>query len=133
MFIAVNKLDRDGNTVHFNGSVGNKRDMVTRGYCKVSRRELDTAESTEWHPVQSGASEQKLKVGEIVPVDIELYPSSTFFAAGDTLQLIIASDEIIPSPPYRKSSDCNHGKHVIHLGGENGSFLLVPKIPSSEE
>ena len=133
MFIAVNKLDRDGNTVHFNGSVGNKRDMVTRGYCKVSRRELDTAESTEWHPVQKGASEQKLKVGEIVPVDIELYPSSTFFAAGDTLQLIIASDEIIPSPPYRKSSDCNHGKHVIHLGGENGSFLLVPKIPFSEE
>jgi hypothetical protein len=25
MFIAVNKLDRDGNAVHFNGSVGNKR------------------------------------------------------------------------------------------------------------
>jgi putative CocE/NonD family hydrolase len=133
MFIAVNKLDRDGNTVHFNGSVGLKRDMVTRGYCKVSRRELETAESTEWHPVQKGASEQKMKVGEIVPVDIELYPSSTFFAAGDSLQLIIASDEIIPSPPYIKSSDCNHGKHVIHLGGDNGSFLLVPKIPSSEE
>ena len=82
MFIAVNKLDRDGNSVHFNGSVGNKRDMVTRGYCKVSRRELDPVESTEWHPVQKGASEQKLKPGEIVPVDIELYPSSTFFSAG---------------------------------------------------
>ena len=54
MFIAVNKLDRDGNSVHFNGSVGNKRDMVTRGFCKVSRRELDPVESTEWHPVQKG-------------------------------------------------------------------------------
>ena len=53
LFIAVNKLDRDGNPVHFYGSVGNRMDMVTRGY-GVSRRELDLDESTEWHPVQAG-------------------------------------------------------------------------------
>jgi predicted acyl esterase len=129
MFIAVNKLDRDGDSVHFNGSVGNKRDMVTRGYCKVSRRELHTDESTEWHPVLKGTSEQKLKAGEVVPVDIELYPSSTFFSVGETLQLIIASDEIIPSPPYKKSVDCNHGMHVLHSGDDFDSYLLVPVVP----
>lgn len=128
LFLAVNKLDRDGNSVHFNGSVGINWDMVTRGWCKVSRRELDPVESTEWHPIQKGASEQKLKAGEITPVDIELYPSSTFFSAGETLQLIIAADEIIPSPPYKKSAECNHGKHVLHLGGRYDSYLLVPKI-----
>ena len=133
VFVAVNKLDRDGNAVHFNGSVGNKRDMVTRGDCRVSRRELDPVESTEWHPVQKGTSEQKLKAGEIVPVDIELYPSSTFFSAGESLQLIIASDEIIPSPPYKKSVECNHGKHVVHFGGEYDSHLLVPKILSTAD
>ncbi len=129
MFIAVNKLDQDGNSVRFNGSVGINGDMVTRGWCKVSRRELDPDESTEWHPVQKGTSEQKLKAGEIVPVDIELYPSSTFFAVGETLQLIIAADEIVPSPPYRKSAACNHGMHVLHFGGRYDSYLLVPKIP----
>ncbi len=133
MFIAVNKLNRDGNTVPFFGSVGIRWDMVTRGFCKVSRRELDPVESTEWHPVQKGTSEQKLKAGEIVPVDIELYPSSTFFSVGETLQLIIASNEIIPSPPYRKDVSCNHGKHVLHFGGKYDSYLLVPKIPSGEE
>ena len=133
MFIAVNKLDREGNSVHFNGSVGIKGDMVTRGWCKVSRRELDPVESTEWHPVQKGASEQKLNAGEIVPVDIGLYPSSTFFAAGEALQLILAADEIIPSPPYRKSTDCNYGQHVLHFGKKYASYLLVPKIPLREE
>ena len=133
MFVAINKLDRDGNAVHFNGSVGNNRDMVTRGDCRVSRRELDPVESTEWHPILKGTSEQKLTPGEIVPVDIELYPSSTFFSAGETLQLIIGSDEIIPSPPYKKFVDCNHGKHVIHFGGEYDSYLLVPKIQPKEE
>jgi predicted acyl esterase len=133
MFIAVNKLDHNGNSVHFNGSVGNKRDMVTRGNCRVSRRDLDPDESTEWHPVLMGTSEQKLKAGEVVSVDIELYPSSTFFSVGETLQLIIASNEIIPSPPYRKDVSYNHGKHVLHFGGDHDSHLLVPKITSGQD
>ena len=132
MFIAVNKLDGDENSVPFYGTVGLKKDMVTRGWCRASRRELDPVESTEWHPVQKGASEQKLKAGEIVPVDIELYPSSTFFSAGETLQLIIAADEIIPSPPYKKDTSFNRGQHVLHFGGEYDSYLLVPRIPSRE-
>lgn len=107
--------------------------MVTRGYCKVSRCQLDSIESIEWHPIQMGASEQKLKVGEIVPVDIELYPRSTFFSVGESLQLIIASNEIIPSPLYRKDVSCNHGWHMLHLGGDHDSHLLVPKIGSKEE
>ena len=92
LFIAVNKLDREGKSVPFYGSVGINKDMVTRGWCRVSRRELDPVESTEWHPVTKGTSEHKLNAGEIVPVDIALYPSSTFFLAGEVLQLILASD-----------------------------------------
>jgi predicted acyl esterase len=133
MFISINKLDRDGNAVHFNGSIGNSRDMVTRGEGKVSRRELASVESTEWHPVLKGTSEQKLTSGEIVPVDIELYPSSTFFSVGETLQLIIAPYEIVPSAPYKKSVDCNNGQHVLHFGAEYDSHLLVPKILSSQD
>jgi len=130
MFAAVNKLDSKGKSVNFYGSVGNKKDMITRGWLKVSRRELDPEESTEWHPVQKGTSELLLKPGEIVPVDIELYPSSTFFAAGESLQLILASDEIISSPPYGKSAVINNGDHVLHFGGKYDSYLLVPTIPT---
>jgi predicted acyl esterase len=129
LFLAINKLDKDGCNVNFNGSVGITNDMVTRGWCKVSCRELDLVESTEWHPVQKGDCVQKLKAGEIVPVDIVLYPSSTFFAAGESLQLIVAGSEIIPSPPYEKSEEGNLGNHVIHFGGEYDSHLLVPRIP----
>ena len=128
LFIAVNKLDREGKSVPFYGSVGINKDMVTRGWCRVSRRELDPVESTEWHPVTKGTSEHKLNAGEIVPVDIALCPSSTFFLAGEVLQLILASDEIIPSPPYKKDASFNFGKHVLHFGGEYDSYLQVPKM-----
>ncbi len=128
LFVAVNKLDRAGNPVHFYGSVGNTKDMVTRGWSRVSLRELDLAESTEWYPVHKGIREQKLEAGEIVPVDIALYPSSTFFAAGETVQLIVAPREIIPSPPYIKDASFNRGTHVLHFGGECDSYLLVPRV-----
>ena len=133
MFVAVNKLDRDGKTVPFYGSVGINKDMVTRGWCRVSRRELDSVESTEWHPVTKGSSEQRLEAGKAVPVDIALYPSSTFFSAGEILQLIIAPDEIIPSPPYKKDVSFNHGRHVLHFGGKYDSYLLVPEIQQNKE
>jgi uncharacterized protein len=129
IFVAVSKLDRSGATVHFEGSVGNHFDLVSRGFCRVSRRELDPFRSREWQPVLTGTSEQKLRPKEIVPVDIELYPSSTWFAAGESLELIVASDEIIPSPPYRKDVSCNRGVHVIHAGGQFDSYLLVPVVP----
>jgi predicted acyl esterase len=81
LFVAVNNLDRDGNPVHFHGSVGSSTDMATRGWVTVAMRQLDEFESTEWNPVPKGTREQMLTPGEIVPVDIALYPSSTFFAA----------------------------------------------------
>ena len=133
MFAAVNKLNQKGKSVNFYGTVGLTTDMITRGWLKVSRRELDTDESTEWQPIQKGTSELLLKPGEVVPVDIELYPSSTFFSAGESIQLILASDEIIKSPPYRKSTVINSGNHVLHFGGKYDSYLLIPVIPPKEK
>lgn len=99
--------------------------------CRAARRELDPAESTEYLPVFTGTSHLPLAPDQIVPVDIELYPSSTFFAAGESLELIVSSDEIVLSPPYRKDVSINRGIHVIHCGGDYESHLLVPIIPAS--
>lgn len=132
IFVGIDKLDRNGQSVRFYGSVGNREDLVTRGYCQVSRRELDPALSTEWQPVLTGTSHLPLQEREIVPVDIALYPSSTFFAAGESLRLIISSKEIIPSPPFGKSVQSNWGRHVLHVGGRHDAYLLVPRIPTDE-
>ena len=71
--------------------------------------------------LQKGTLELLLKPGEVVPVGIELYPGSTFFSAGKSIQLILASDEIIKSPPYKKSAVINSGNHVHHFGGKYDS------------
>ncbi len=129
IFVAVDKLDAGGQSMRFRGSVGNSHDMVTRGFCRVSRRELDDSLSTEWQPVLTGTSHKPLAPGDVVPVDIALYASSTFFFAGQSLQIIVASDEIVASPPYRKRVDCNRGVHCFHFGGASDAHLLLPVIP----
>jgi len=45
----------------------------------------------------------------------------------------LASDEIIKSPPYRKSTVINSGNHVLHFGGKYESYLLVPEMPQKEK
>jgi putative CocE/NonD family hydrolase len=131
IFVAVSKRDRRGRVVHFRGSVGNANDLIARGFCRVSRRELDARESTDYLPVLTGTSIQPLEPDQIVPVEIELYPSSTFFAAGELLELIISATEIIPSPPYAKDRSMNRGVHVFHCGGSHDSHLLIPVIPDA--
>ena len=130
---AVYKVNQDGGTEYFYGVIGNDKDCVTKGFCRSSRRELNQAESTEWNPVLTGTSEQKLAPGQIVPVDIALYPSSTFFAAGESLKLIISSKEIIRFAPFKKNTKDNFGQHVLHSGGEYDSYLLLPEIPKQEQ
>ena len=130
---AVYKVNQDGGTEYFYGVIGNDKDCVTKGFCRASRRELNQAESTEWNPVLTGTSEQKLAPGQIVPVDIALYPSSTFFAAGESLKLIISSKEIIRFAPFKKNTKDNFGQHVLHSGGEYDSYLLLPEIPKQEQ
>ena len=79
--------------------------------------------------------EQKLKPGEIVPLDIEIWPSSTRFAAGEKLRLIVQGTDINRYPKdkvpvyFRHEASVNKGRHVIHAGGPYESYLLVPVIP----
>ncbi len=131
IFSGIKKYNAQGKEVTFYGSVGIDWDVVTRGCLKVSRRKLDEQQSTEWHPVYENTSHQWLSTNEIVPIDIALYPQSTFFYQGESLELIISSKEIIPSRPYQKSTAVNEGLHVIHAGGTYDSYLLIPVIPDN--
>jgi predicted acyl esterase len=130
--VFLDKRDQQGNSVRFNGAVGSSDDMVTRGYLRISRRDLDTDRSKDWLPELRGDTERKLTDGEIAPVDIAFCPSSTFFAAGEGLRLIVSPTEIVHAPIFRKDTSLNFGKHVLHFGGEYDSHLLVPVVTQHE-
>lgn len=126
--VYIDKLDRQGISVRFNGSVGSEDDVVTRGYIRVSRRMLDESTSTPWLPFYDGTSEQRMGAGQIVPVEIAMRPSSTFFMQGEGLRLIISPNDIYRAPVFGKDTSLNAGQHVLHYGGEYDAHLLTPVI-----
>lgn len=120
LFVAVQKLNDVGEVVKQ----------------RVSHRELDEQHSAPQQPVHTHRREQRLEPGEIVPVEIELWPSSTLFRARESLRVIVKGTDI---QSYAREvfvaghhSDRNKGRHVIHTGGRYDSRLLIPVIPSGE-
>ena len=81
LFVGVQKL-RAGHVVPFEGSYGYGFDRVSTGWLKASLRKLDPDHSTPWRPVHTYDEIQPLKPGEVVPVNIALLPSATFFRDG---------------------------------------------------
>jgi predicted acyl esterase len=133
LFVAIEKFDRSGNLVPF-AFFGNHDDgAVALGWLRVSHRELDEKKSTPYQPVHKHTREIKLKAGEIVPVEIEFWPSSTLFEAGEKLRLIVQGSDIYWFPTEMHTDGhtdtVNKGKHVIYSGGKYDSHLLAPVIP----
>ncbi|MEM6558699.1 MAG: CocE/NonD family hydrolase [Myxococcota bacterium] len=124
----VDKVDRSGESVRFNGAVGQREDMVTRGYGRASRRALDPEHSKPWHPVLLGTHDEPLSPGEVAPLEIACCPSSTFYAKGERIRLIVSATDIVHAPIFKKDTGVNSGQHVLHLGGRYDSHLLIPRI-----
>jgi len=134
LFVAIEKIDRAGYLVPF-PFFGNHDDgPVALGWLRVSHRELDEEKSTPYQPYHKHQRKIKLKPGEVVPVEIEVWPSSTLFERGEKLRVVVQGSDIYNYPEEVHSNGhmatVNQGTHVIHTGGSYDSHLLVPIIPA---
>jgi putative CocE/NonD family hydrolase len=128
LFITLMKLDANGEFVPVN--VMGQPHPGTPGKLRVSQRELDPELSTDFQPVQAHRTREKLKPGEIVPVEIALYPFSRIWHKGERLRLQIAGRYFREGwfEPFTWNLE-NKGRHVVHTGGEYDSYLQIPVIP----
>ncbi|RWI57298.1 MAG: CocE/NonD family hydrolase [Mesorhizobium sp.] len=100
------------------------------GKIRASRRALDPDRSGQNRPILLNQGERKLAPGEIVPVEIEIWPTSRIWHPGQRLRLQVAGRYIREKwfEPLSWETD-NSGKHVIHTGGRYASCLKIPVIP----
>jgi predicted acyl esterase len=133
LFVALQKLDVDGREVGMTFYAFYDNGPVALGWLRASHRALDAARSTEWQPLHPHTVEQRLEPGAIVPVDIEIWPSATLFAAGDSLRVVVQGSDVykdaLPRLPFARHEDTrNAGTHALWTGGNYDSHLLVPVI-----
>ncbi len=88
LFVKLEKRRPGGLPYKF--TLGPGMDMAAKGYMRVSLRALDEERSAEENPRQSMAKEQKLQKGEIVPVDILIWPMGLKFKKGDILRVTVS-------------------------------------------
>ena len=131
IFVMLHKLDAAGH--HVPGGFGF---VGPDGRLRASHRRLNTSRSTPWFPYHSHESEELLKPGRAVPLDIDMRPVGMRWHKGEKLELIIAGFN--PMNRFRKGwpggmampgpVTVNKGRHIIRTGGKYDSFLLLPKI-----
>ncbi|KAL6707902.1 hypothetical protein ACN47E_003576 [Coniothyrium glycines] len=101
------------------------------GILRASRRAVDETLSLHNFPVHKHTKDEKVAAGEIVKLEIGLWAACIQFEAGESLVLRISGHEMrLPEfePLRGKFVTLNKGKHVVHIGGEYDSHLVLPLL-----
>lgn len=133
LFVGIRKFSR-GREIKFEGTFGFAGDMVTKGWQRVSYRDLDTALSTPEQPFHTHAWREAFRSGEIFTASISLRPQATRFRKGDRLQLVIQGKWFYARNPlwgqfpagYLKSPDA---RCIVHTGDMHEAHLLIGYRP----
>ena len=85
---SVDKLNADGVPYPMNGQIS----FSATGLMRVSRRQLDPQKSTFFEPLPLNLNESYLTPGEIVPIDVNIWPMGMIYHAGETMRLKIGEE-----------------------------------------
>ena len=103
-------------------------ETATRGILKVSHRKLDPELSEPYRPYHAHDEEQKLKPGEIVPIEVEIWATSMVFKKGHRIRL-----DVQPHDGEHYFAAYKLKDNTIYIGGDRASYVLLPIIPTQDQ
>lgn len=133
LFATLRAYGPDGAEASFFSAVEPKAPL-SQGWLRVSQRKLDAARSTQYVPFHSHDETQPLRPGEVVKVEVEIWPMSIALPAGSRLELVLQGRDFERSgffqhdDPADRPPEVFGGTHTIHCGGQTPSSLLLPVI-----
>ncbi len=129
VYVRVLSLDAEDNILYHNAIL--YKYSGPNGMLRASHRELDPEKSTICEPYHPHKTLSYLSPGEIVPIEIGIWPTSLLFHKGEKLRLIVAGyDYLGLEGHYRPVEVFNKGTHILHTGGDYDSHLIIPVIPA---
>ena len=104
------------------------------GMLRASHRATDPEKSTEYQPFHPHLKAEHVPPGEVIPLDLGIWPMGIVFEKGEGLRLQISGKTMVlpewdnPHVAHAEPK-FNKGVHNIHLGGQySESFLLAPRL-----
>lgn len=130
IFVALDKVGADGQVVRYPFFAYLDDGPLALGWMRATRRELDPELSTPDRPVQAHQRDLPLPDDGPVALDIEIWPFTAHFHAGETLRLTIAGADINRWSPehFVSGHDLlnNTAPHVLYTDGDHASRLRLP-------
>jgi predicted acyl esterase len=155
IFVVLRVFSPDLKEVVFQGAI-DPHMPVGQGWLRASHRQLDKKLSTPYRPYHTHAKKQPLKPGEVVALDIEIWPTSIVVPAGHRIALTVrGKDYVYPGGSGGRLSNFKNeltgcgpflhddprdrppaifgGVTGLHFGGSAQPYLLLPIIPPKEK
>ena len=151
IMVTLRNFGPDGKEVFEVGSQGQPT-VLTKGWLRASHRKLDTKLSTAHRPYHTHDEKQPLKPGEIVQLDIELWPTSIVVPAKHRIAITVRGrdyeyakstgarlsnfkNELLGCGPFLHNEPRDRppalfgGTTTLHFGPDHPAFVLLPVIP----
>ena len=151
LFVILRVFDAQDKEVLFQGALDPKT-PIAQGWLRASHRKLDKARSLPYRPYHTHDEKQPLTPGEVVELDIEIWPSCIVVPKGYRIALTIrgkdydhgqtaASLSNMKNPmsgcgpfmhddPVDRPPEIFGGKVTLHFGPQQPAALLLPVIPA---
>jgi hypothetical protein len=153
LFLVFRVFTPDLREVVFMGAV-DPHTPVAQGWLRASHRKLDSKLSTEYRPYHTHDQKQPLKPGEVVALDVEIWPTSIVVPAGHRIALTVRGrdyewqkttgaklsafkNELLGCGPFLHNDPRDRpaavfgGKVTLHVGPQQLSYILLPVIPTN--
>jgi predicted acyl esterase len=150
LFLVLRVFTPDGREIVFQGA-NDPNSPVALGWLRASHRKLDRQRSLEYRPFHTHDEVRPLDRGQVVELDIEIWPTSIVVPRGSRIGLSVRGKDYeyagppISMPrfayPFRGVGPFMHndpddrppeifgGKVTLHFGRSCTPYLLLPVIP----
>jgi predicted acyl esterase len=151
IFVVVRVFSPDLKEVVFQGAI-DPHTPVGQGWLRASHRRLDKRLSKPWRPYHMHDRKEPLKPGQVVRLDIEIWPTSIVVPEGYRLGLTIRGKDYVyggasggrlsnfkneltgcgpflHDDPRDRPANIFGGVTSLHFGRTRSSYLLLPLIP----
>jgi predicted acyl esterase len=151
IFAVLRVFDPDGEELVFQGAI-DPHTPIAQGWLRASHRRLDPVLSLPWRPYHTHDLQEPLEPGQVVALDVEIWPTSIVVPAGYRIGLSLRGKDyeyakaagermsnfknelrgcgpFLHNDPIDRPTDIFGGTTTVHVSPETPAFLLLPVVP----
>jgi hypothetical protein len=153
LFLIVRVFSPDLKEVVFQGAI-DPHTPIAQGWLRASHRKLDKKRSLPYRPYHTHDTRQPLKPGEVVELDIEIWPTSIVVPPSHRIALTIRGKDyeyggasggklsnfkneltgcgpFLHDDPKDRPGEIFGGVTTLHFGRAMANYVLLPIIPET--